>query len=522
MILLTGVRKDKKYILEKEPCAIFIKRRPPMPWIQRFLLLFSTLLLTTCISPPVDTFLQPEGWSLVWQEEFDNDGLPDPAVWTFETEGNAWAWGNGEDQYYTDSRLENARVENGVLNIIALKENFEGRKYTSARINSRKAANFLYGRMVVRARIPEGQGIWPAIWMMPTESIYGSWPDSGEIDIMEYFGWLPDDSIHSNIHTHAYNHKQGNGKGGQIIQEGIHEEFHDYILEWYPDRLDFYLDEKKIFSYARPSDDWQEWPFNRPFYFILNNAVGGDWCRENGGVDDSIFPQTFQVDYVRVYEGRYPGEHRLNLNQTSGGTIQQNSDKPIFRAGESTLLTAIPEPGYRFAGWSGDAAGTKNPLEIHMGREKNISAFFELENELLKNRSFQHHLSGWGWWMDKPHALGEVEIEEGHFKMTVTKAGEQAWQVQMNQGIPLLGGRSYQLRFRARSNEGNPIKVNLTRAYAPYDSFWSTEVMLQEEWKDYQYLLTLTEGDPQSRLEFDLGQYAQEILLDDISLVILD
>lgn len=493
-----------------------------MPIIQKFLFFLPIVLFTTCVSSPVETLLQPEGWDLVWQEEFDRDGLPDPAVWSFETDGNAWAWGNGEDQYYTDSRLENARVDAGVLNIIALKEDFEGRRYTSARINSRESANFLYGRMEVRAKIPRGQGIWPAIWMMPTESIYGSWPDSGEIDIMEYFGWLPDDSIHSNIHTSAYNHKQGNGKGGQIIQEGIHEEFHNYILEWYPDRLDFYLDDQKIFSYKKPSDDWREWPYNRPFYFILNNAVGGDWCRENGGVDDSIFPQTFQIDYVRVYEGRYPGRHRLNLTQTSGGSVENSAAKEVFNAGEHTLLTAIPEPGYRFAGWSGDEAGMKNPLEVHMGREKTLSALFELETELLKNRSFQHHLSGWDWWMDKPNALAEVEIEKESFKVNVLKAGEQVWQVQMSQQIPLNAGRSYILRFRARSTKGIPVKVSLTRAYAPYDSFWNTEVLLQKEWSEYEYTLTLTEGDSQSRLEFDMGQHKQEILLDDISLVLVD
>lgn len=491
-------------------------------WAYLFLSFF---VAAACYSDPSDlkeeddSAPEPESWILVWQDEFDTDGLPDPNIWTFETEGNAWNWGNGEDQYYTDSRLENARVEEGVLNIIARREDYQGKKYTSARINSRKSANFLYGRMEVRARIPRGQGIWPAIWMMPTEGVYGGWPDSGEIDIMEYFGWLPDDSIHSNIHTHAYNHKQGNGKGGSIVVDGIHEEFHSYILEWYPDRLEFYLDDQPVFTYSRPSDNWEEWPYNRPFYFILNNAVGGDWCRQNGGVDDSIFPQSLQVDYVRVYEGISPGEHRLTISDNPGGQIENNREKDFYYPGDRVELTAVPGEGYRFTGWSGDAAGMKNPLDIHMGRNKEVSALFELENELLTNRSFRNHISNWNWWQDKDAALAEANIEEGHFRMNVQKAGEFPWQVQMSQKVPLEAGSTYKLSFRARSNKAKPIHVGLVRAYSPYDSFWSNEVLLQKDWQDFEYIITLNEGDDQSRLEFDFGAYQQEILLDDISLV---
>ncbi|MFN8349287.1 MAG: glycoside hydrolase family 16 protein [Spirosomataceae bacterium] len=235
----------------------------------------------------------------VWQDEFEKDGLPDPAKWDYEVGGNGW--GNNELEYYTKENLKNARVENGKLIIEAVKESFNGNNYTSARLITKKKGDWLYGKLVIRAKIPQGTGTWPAIWMLATEQTYGTayWPDNGEIDIMEHVGFDPN-NIHGNIHTKAYNHSIGTNKGNNVIVPTAISGFHDYILEWTPTSIKIFVDDNNYFSFQKESNEWQKWPFDKPFYLLMNIAVGGTWGGQNG-VDNSIFPQRMEVDYVRVF-----------------------------------------------------------------------------------------------------------------------------------------------------------------------------------------------------------------------------
>lgn len=241
------------------------------------------------------------GWKLVWSDEFTQAGAPDPEKWRYEV----GMVRNGEAQLYTDNRRENVRVEDGVLLIEARKETMEipgkaGKtaKYTSGSIDTRGKADWLYGRIEVRAKVPKGRGIWPAIWMMPPDSKAG-WPACGEIDIMEYVGYDPD-TIHGTVHTASYNHVKKTQKGGQIKIEKPWEEFRIYAIEWDKESIRFYVDEKLYFTFKNEGTGDAVWPFNKPFYLKLNSAVGGGWGGQKG-IDDSIFPQTFYVDYVRVY-----------------------------------------------------------------------------------------------------------------------------------------------------------------------------------------------------------------------------
>ena len=162
-------------------------------------------------------------WDLVWSDEFDTPGLPDSAKWTYETGGNGW--GNRELQFYTNGRPENARVENGLLIVEARREDFQGRPYTSARLNSRAA--WLYSRIEVRAKLPRGRGTWPAIWMLPVRGVYakGGWPDNGEIDVMEHVGFDPG-VVHATVHTGAYNHVQRTQRGAETIVADAQDVFH--------------------------------------------------------------------------------------------------------------------------------------------------------------------------------------------------------------------------------------------------------------------------------------------------------
>jgi len=150
-------------------------------------------------------------YELVWSDEFNYSGLPDGSKWSYDTDGNAGGWGNNEAQFYTSGRLKNAEVKDGVLSINAIKEDYEGRKYTSARLVTRGKGDWLYGKVEVRAKLPDGRGMWPAIWILPTDWSYGGWPASGEIDIMENVGYDPF-VIVASAHTQAYNHVQGTQK----------------------------------------------------------------------------------------------------------------------------------------------------------------------------------------------------------------------------------------------------------------------------------------------------------------------
>ena len=226
--------------------------------------------------------------------------LPDEFKWNYDTAGNAWGWGNQELQHYTAHRKENAWVNDGKLIITARKEEGFDKPYTSARLTTKDKGDWLYGRMEVRAKVSKGTGIWPAIWMLPDSNIYGNWPKSGEIDIMEHVGYDPD-TIHLTVHTEAFNGMYQTQKTGKVYVPEAENEFYTYSIEWTETKCDFFIDGKKGFTFKKQSDNTDEWPFDHPYYLILNVAVGGSWGGVHG-VDDSIFPQTMEIDYVRVYQ----------------------------------------------------------------------------------------------------------------------------------------------------------------------------------------------------------------------------
>jgi len=237
---------------------------------------------------------------LVWSDDFDYNGLPDSKNWSYDTDGNANGWGNNELQYYTASRLKNAEVRDGYLHITAQKEDYEGFKYTSARLVTRQKGDWLYGRVEVKAKIPDGRGMWPAIWMLPTDWQYGGWPSSGEIDIMESVGYDPY-KIVGTVHTEAYNHSIGTQKGANTTVQSCYSDFHLYVLEWEPAEIRIYVDDLLYFTFRNDGTGYKTWPFDKRFHLLLNVAVGGNWGGAQG-VDDSIFPRTMVIDYVRIYQ----------------------------------------------------------------------------------------------------------------------------------------------------------------------------------------------------------------------------
>ena len=254
---------------------------------------------STALAQPVSTPPRADS-RLVWHDEFDRDGLPDPARWRYDVGGHGW--GNREPQFYTAGRLENARVENGHLIIEARREPWQGAPYTSARLVSRGTGDWTYGRVEVRARLPRGRGSWPAIWMLPTTTRAMRWPDDGEIDIMEHVGF-DHGVVHASVHTRAYHHSIGTQKTARVDVPDAAEAFHVYALDWDRTAVRVSVDGHAYFTDARESDDPAVWPFDGPFHLLLNVAVGGAWGGQKG-IDESAMPFRLVVDYVRVYAPR--------------------------------------------------------------------------------------------------------------------------------------------------------------------------------------------------------------------------
>ena len=233
-------------------------------------------------------FAQKQKRKLVWQEEFKSDKL-DESVWNFEL--GAGGWGNNERQFYTK---DNHKLQGGNLIITAKKE---GEKYTSTRITTKTKKEFKYGRIEARAKLPTGQGIWPAFWMLGSNISEVGWPKSGEIDILEYVGKEPH-TVYNTLHTQDSHGNSVNSK--KTIFETIEQGFHVYAIDWTKEKIDFSVDDKVIYTFNPAEKNENTWPFDQPFFVIVNMAIGGNF----GGpeVDDRIFPQEFVVDYVRVYQ----------------------------------------------------------------------------------------------------------------------------------------------------------------------------------------------------------------------------
>lgn len=244
------------------------------------------------------------GWTLAWSDEFNVDGLPDATKWDYDTDRNAVGWFNNELQYYARSRPENARVEGGRLIITARKEalrtapDYGGQQYTSARLVTRGKASWTYGFFEVRARMPCGQGTWPAIWTLGTG---GRWPEDGEIDILEQTGWNKTEVL-GTVHTRAYNYVNGSlgvGRGTSTQVPDACGAFHNYQLTWTADRIEIGVDDVVYMVFDNPkTGDTTRWPFDNPQYLILNLAIGGVL---GGTVDPAFTTQQMEVDHVRVY-----------------------------------------------------------------------------------------------------------------------------------------------------------------------------------------------------------------------------
>jgi len=301
-------------------------------------------------------WLPSNHWKLVWCDDFDVDGPPDPRKWGFQTECNRWIHddNHSELQHYTSGRRENAWVEGGVLRVTARREKWGDYAYTSARLHTKAKGDWLYGRIEVCARLPPARrGLWPALWLLPTDSVYGRWPKSGEIDLCENIGWHAPGTIHTSVHTAAHNHTDRTHAHRATVVPDAHDKFHVYSLVWRPTELLLCVDGETVHSFQKgeppvrratpnaPSDastdaasaasststreppvrrdptdaatddagstssaaNAPDWPFDQRFFLLINLAVGGKWGGKKG-VDDEALPASLEIAYVRVFQER--------------------------------------------------------------------------------------------------------------------------------------------------------------------------------------------------------------------------
>ncbi|CDW84395.1 glycoside hydrolase family 16 [Stylonychia lemnae] len=229
-------------------------------------------------------------WQLVWNDEFNGTSI-DSSKWNHDIGGNGW--GNEELEYYTD-RAENSYVKGGFLHIQGLKEDYNGSQYTSARINSLGKFSQKFGKFEIRAKLPTGQGVWPAFWMLGDNLNQVGWPTCGDIDVFEMIGKQPS-VAHGSLHAKGLDTTKE-----YTSQQGFADDYHTFGIEWYPSKVDFYIDGNTYFSVDK-STTQGDWPYDRnSFFIILNLAIGGNWP---GNPDETTnFPALYTIDYVRVYK----------------------------------------------------------------------------------------------------------------------------------------------------------------------------------------------------------------------------
>lgn len=239
---------------------------------------------------------------LIFADDFTHSGRPDPRRWGYE-EGLVR---NGEAQFYTVDRPENARVDDGHLIITTRKEPWKNAGVTSASLITLGRFAFTYGKVEIRAKVPAGRGTWPALWTLGDYDPAlgwpkGHWPACGEIDLMEYVGMEPD-RLFFTVHTEAYNHTKGTQRGHNVPFAKPWESFQTFGLLWTPQDLTWYLDGQPVFRFANDGQGPATWPFDRPQYLLMNLAIGGGWGGQKG-IDEALFPAEFRIDHVRVWQG---------------------------------------------------------------------------------------------------------------------------------------------------------------------------------------------------------------------------
>lgn len=413
----------------------------------------------TLVEVTEDQVPQLDGYNLLWHDEFNGTEM-NMDIWSYDPHEPGWT--NAELQEYTTS-TDNVFVRDGKLVLKAIKTQTDNGRdyYTSGKVKTRGKQDFMYGKVVARAKVPAGQGLWPAIWMMPTwESTYGNWPKCGEIDIMEVLGNEPD-LTYSTIH-YGEPHAEQQGTYRLPAGETFADTFHDYSVEWEPGEMRFYLDDNLILTVndwftAMPGADEEPYPapFNQDFYVQLNLAVGGTWPGNPDATTD-FDKAEFEIDYVRVYQKE---EYDMNVEKPAKEFRAATADGNLIYNGDFSESEAL--------------------------NDDDIWSFLVFEG-----------------------GVGSASIENGMMVVTTENAGSVDYSIQLVQPeVPMIKGNTYKLTFEACAAEERSMIVCVSAPTAGWVRYLAdTKVALGTDWQTYSYEFTMNDKDDNNgRLEFNMG-----------------
>lgn len=458
---------------------------------------------------------------LIWSDEFNYTGLPDNTKWSYVHGDHDWNCGPNNDQceqqYYTRNRLENTRVEDGVLKIIALKEEFMGHQYTSSLIRSLYKGEWTYGRFEVRAKIPSGIGLLPAIWMRPTDDAYGPGFPSGEIDILEHVGYNPN-VVGCAVHTG--NNYLATGFGTQTILPEPENNFYIYAVEWTPDKIEFFINDTSIYTLHKPQDnplDPNDWPFDQRFHLLLNIAVGGSWGGAQG-IDDSCFPQVMEIDYVRVYEKRdYTAPFHISATTPENGTLEISPLQTAYQNNTPVSLTITPDEGYELLGWFGNMSGRQNPLSFTINRNSEVHPILQKKGNILSNATFNFNARDWDLYCNNG-AAAQLIPGQGELRVDITNRGAEAYHIQFYQQNVVLGkNKQYRLHVKASSPQQRTLSAGITKRYAPWPYYLFEIFSIGPQISTHTFDFTMTDTDETAQVMFNIGDNSSDIIFYDIS-----
>lgn len=459
-------------------------------------------------------------WQMVWSDEFDGASL-DLDKWAFVTGPNP---SNNELQYYTDLST-NLGVSGGTLRIIARQESYMGYNYTSARIRTRNLFDFRYGKVEVRLKVPPGQGLWPACWMMPTEQWYGIWPASGEMDIMENLGQQTDVAYGTAHYQAPDGTHQYHVASVMTGTPDLADTFHLFTFEWSPDTLTWLLDGVQFHQVTAADVAPAQWPFHRLFHLILNLAVGGNWPGPPNG--STPFPATFEVDYIRVYQ-------ELPFIRISGPGLVQSASQQVTislpQIASATYTWTLPPQATLVSGqgthqittqWNG--AGTVQASMTTSCGTHSYAHEVMFGTNTWENGGFEE---GWRYFALSANApaaatfhIDSVNVMGGSYcgKISVSATGTNVWDVQLaRKDVALVSGATYELTFQARSAvAGTDLNVAVINQN---DQTWyaGSTYALGTSWQSF----TLTFTAPASataQVNFDFADETGTFYLDEVA-----
>ncbi|MGE0021398.1 MAG: family 16 glycosylhydrolase [Draconibacterium sp.] len=473
--------------------------------------MFRKILIILVLITPY--FAGAQKYVMVWSDEFNTPGLPDSTRWSYE-KGKLR---NNELQYYTEKRLENARIEDTVLVIEARKENFAGSQYTSASLISKGIGDWKYGKIEISAKVPTGKGTWPALWMMPTNSEYGGWPRSGEIDIMEYVGYQPA-YLYYTCHfegTNGTGHQQSGISNSQIANP--FNKFIKFGIVWTPEKIEWYANDVKYFTYTKKADDYRTWPFNKEFYLIMNLAYGGSWGG-SAGVDDTKLPHKFLIDYVRVYQlQETEGPFSLTILPANHGSIEISPAMDLYPENTKITLTAVPDSGYQFKAWEYQSGA--NPFTLTVNKKTVVNPIFFNPSELLSNSEFDQTINPWSFYVENSqNSTYLAKTEDSVFVIDITKSPGTDWKLGFQESGLSMEKASYKLRFDAWAQNPNTVAITVSKNYSDWGALVSKSASILSTKKSFELDITMPKADDNVRLYFGIGRFIGKVYFDNISL----